>query len=102
LPPPDQKIDTELQILRVGDVALAGLPSEVYVEYGLEIKERSRFSQTMVLSYCNDYFADLITHAALDENNCPELEWTRVHPDVRYRIMESLEGYGLLGSSTGT
>ena len=98
LPPPETSIQTEVQVLQVGEIVLVGLPTEVYVEYGLEIKRRSRYPQTMVLSYCNDYFADLITHQAVAEGSCPELEWTRVHPDVQQRIMDCLQNRGILGS----
>ena len=42
LPPTDLTLDTEVQVLKIGDIVLVGLPSEVYVEYGLEIKRRSR------------------------------------------------------------
>jgi hypothetical protein len=72
-----------------------GLPSEIYVEYGLEIKSRSRYENTFVLSYCNDYFADIITHEAVEERCCPELQWTKVHPDVRELIMRCLEPHVL-------
>jgi len=95
LPPTNLVMDTEVQVVRAGDVVLVGLPSEVYVEYGLEIKQRSRYRDAFVLSYCNDYFADIITHEAVGEGCCPELEWTHVHPDVRHRIMECLE-HGVL------
>lgn len=96
LPPADEVMETEVQVMRLGEIALAGLPSEVYVEYGLEIKARSCYRDTMVLSYCNDYFADIITHQAVQENCCPELQWTGVHPDVRGLIMGCLEQSGIL------
>lgn len=102
LPPPDQTISTEVQVLEVGGIVLVGLPSEVYVEYGLEIKKRAQSPCTMTLSYCNDYFADLITQEALEENNCPELEWTRIHPDVRTLIMEALEKRSILNGPERT
>jgi hypothetical protein len=82
---------TEVQVATVGDIVVVGLPSEVYVEYGLEIKERSHYADTFVLSYCNDYFADIITHEAAAEAVCPEMGWTKVHPDVREPIMRCLE-----------
>lgn len=97
LPPPTTTLETELQVVRFGDrIVLVALPSEVYVEYGLEIKARSRFPFTMILTYCNDYFADLITQQAVEENCCPELEWTRVHPGAQRLIMEKLESIGVL------
>jgi hypothetical protein len=97
LPPPTTTQETEIQVVRFGDrMVLVALPSEVYVEYGLEIKARSRFPFTMVLTYSNDYFADLITHQAVRENCCPELEWTQVHPDTQRLIMNKLETLDVL------
>ena len=95
LPPTDLTMATEVQVLEIGDIVLVGLPSEIYVEYGLEIKSRSRYENTFVLSYCNDYFADIITHEAVEERCCPELQWTKVHPDVRELIMRCLEPHVL-------
>lgn len=91
LPPTDLTMDTEVQVVKIGDIVLVGLPSEVYVEYGLDIKKQSRYRDTLVISYCNDYFADIITHEAVQEGCCPELEWTHVHPGVQDLIMETLE-----------
>ena len=91
LPPTDLTLDTEVQVLKIGDIVLVGLPSEVYVEYGLEIKKRSRYGNTFVLSYCNDYFADMVTGEAAEEGTCPEVAWTKVHPDIRELIMGGLE-----------
>lgn len=45
---------TWVQALRVGDLALVGVPGELLVRLGLEIKKRSPFGQTMVLELAND------------------------------------------------
>lgn len=38
----------DLQVLRIGDVCLAGIPGEVFVEFGLEIKKRSSLKTHVV------------------------------------------------------
>jgi neutral ceramidase len=43
----------EVQALRIGDVAIVGLPGEVFVEYQLRIEECSPFAHTLVLAYTN-------------------------------------------------
>ena len=92
LPPTDLTMATEVQVLEVGaDLRFVGLPSEVYVEYGLEIKARTRFKHTFVFSYCNDYFADIVTQEAVDDGTCPDLDWAKVGPGVRGEIMAALE-----------
>ena len=45
---------TWVQALRIGNLALVGVPGELLVRLGLEIKRRSPFGQTMVLELAND------------------------------------------------
>ncbi len=45
-----------VQAMRIGGVGLAALPSEVFVEIGLDIKRRSPFGRTLVGSLSNDSF----------------------------------------------
>jgi neutral ceramidase len=50
-----------LQVLRIGDLALAGLPGEPFTRTVLDLKSRRIFPWTAVLSYTNDeagYFPD--------------------------------------------
>jgi hypothetical protein len=42
----------EVQVLRVGDVCLVGLPGELFVEYGLEIKRRAA-QRSFVINLAN-------------------------------------------------
>ena len=52
---------TEIQALRVGDLALACQPGEMFVAFGLEVKERAPSPHTAVVGYANDfagYFPD--------------------------------------------
>ncbi|MBS7635282.1 hypothetical protein KEJ34_07365, partial [Candidatus Bathyarchaeota archaeon] len=55
-----------LQVLRMGNFALAGLPGEPFVEFGLEIKKRSPFLKTFVIGYANDYPGYIITRRAFE------------------------------------
>jgi len=50
-----------LQAFRVGELGLCAIPFEVFVEIGLELKEKSPFSQTMVLSHANGSYGYLPT-----------------------------------------
>ena len=42
-----------VQALRIGDLAVFTLPFEVFAEIGLELKKRSPFPRTMVISFAN-------------------------------------------------
>jgi neutral ceramidase len=55
---------SDVMALRLGQAALVGLPGEVFVEFGLIIKERSPFRRTYVASYSNDYVGYIATRRA--------------------------------------
>jgi len=55
---------SEVQVLKIGDLALVGLPGEPFTQTVLEIKERSASEHTAVISYANDdqgYFPDPVS-----------------------------------------
>jgi len=55
------EITLPLQAIRIGDFAVVGIPFEVFVEIGLELKERSPFDTTMVIGLANGRFGYLPT-----------------------------------------
>ena len=46
-------LDVVLQAVRIGDLAIATFPFEVFAEIGLEIKAKSPFAQTFTTSLAN-------------------------------------------------
>ncbi|MBD3675837.1 MAG: neutral/alkaline non-lysosomal ceramidase N-terminal domain-containing protein [Planctomycetaceae bacterium] len=50
-----------LQAMRIGDLAIAAIPFETFVEIGLEIKERSPFGDAFTIELANDYHGYLPT-----------------------------------------
>jgi len=48
-------VEVQLQVIRVGDLAIAAIPCEVFAEIGLAIKKRSPFKPTCVVSLANGY-----------------------------------------------
>jgi len=56
-----------IQALRIGDGAVVGLPGEVFVEIGLEIKQRSPFAFTQTAELANDYLGYIPPDRALAE-----------------------------------
>jgi len=57
---PDQ-VCVILQTFRIGELAICAIPFEVFVEIGLEIKEKSPFGQTFTISHANGSFGYLPT-----------------------------------------
>ena len=47
-------VSVEVQVFRLGDVAIVGLPGEVFVELGRTIKKESPFSITFIVELAND------------------------------------------------
>ena len=54
-----------LQALRIGEVGIAAVPVEPFCEMGLDIKRKSLFKPTFVVSLANGYFGYLPTPAQL-------------------------------------
>jgi len=59
---PDQ-VELILQALRIGDLAIAAIPCEVFVEIGLELRAKSPFESTFTISLANGYNGYLPTVA---------------------------------------
>ena len=58
---------TPIQALRIGDLGLAALPGEIFVELGLEIKSASPFPRTMIAELANDWVGYVPTERAFEE-----------------------------------
>jgi len=52
-----------VQCLRIGDMAIVGLPGEPFTALGLEIKGKSPAKQTFVVGYANDWRAAYVVPA---------------------------------------
>ena len=60
----------EVQVFRLSDdLAIVGLPGEVFVELGLAIKRASPFARTLVIELCNDAPAYIPTKKAFAEGS---------------------------------
>ncbi len=46
---------TWLQVMRIGDVAVVGVPAEFFTKLGLDIKNRSPFRHTFIAELANDW-----------------------------------------------
>lgn len=54
-------IPLPLQVVRVGDLAVGGIPNEVFVEIGLEFKQKSPRKPCFIMSMANGYYGYLPT-----------------------------------------
>ena len=59
-------VEAPVQIMRLGEAVLVGWPGEIYVELGLEIRQRSPFPLTFVAGFANDTVGYIPTPAAYE------------------------------------
>jgi len=95
--PPERKIsigkdaqtqDTEIQVLRIGDVYIVGLPGEVLVEIGLEIKAKAGIENLFVVSIANDAVGYVCQRAAYKEGGYEPGSGTNLAPGAGEIITE--------------
>ncbi len=60
--------EAEVQVIRIGDIAVVGVPVELFTEFGLEIKRiaRERFRHALVIELANGYFGYVPTRKAFE------------------------------------
>jgi len=67
LEPGEKERAAEIQGIRIGDIVLVGLPGEVLVEVGLEIKKEAGVENLFLLSMSNDSIGYICHAAAYEE-----------------------------------
>jgi len=60
-------VTTEIQVLRLGDIYILGLPGEVLVEVGLEIKKRAGLKNLFIVTVSNDIVGYVCHSGAYEE-----------------------------------
>ena len=82
------RIPVEISAIAVGDVALVGLPGEIFVQLGMAIKERSPFEHTYLVELCNDSIGYVPTEVAYGEGGY-EATNTRLQPGTGEQFVET-------------
>jgi hypothetical protein len=62
-----EDIEAEIQVLAAGPVAFVGIPGELFVELGREIRQKSPFPYTFVVTLANDGLGYIPTREAYDQ-----------------------------------
>jgi neutral ceramidase len=88
---------TWVQAVRIGDVAIVGVPGEFFTTLGQEIKRRSPFRNTFVFELANDYIGYIPDQAGFDRGGYQT--WTGLHSYLERGTGETIvsEAVGLLG-----
>lgn len=95
-PRQDQERRTWVQALRIGDVAIVGVPGEYFTVLGEEIKRRSPFRYTYVFELANDYIGYIPDKTGFDRGGYQV--WTGLHSYLERGTGEQIvgEAVGLL------
>lgn len=98
----DDPIAAEVQALRLGPLAIVGLPGEPFAALGLEIVRRSPAEMTMVTGYVNDYRGYLAPPEAWAEGGYEVAlgPWSHVGPEAPGLLIDAAAG--LLARLWGT
>jgi neutral ceramidase len=71
------ELRTHMTLLAMGELALVGVPGELFAELGIVIKANPYFPHTLVLGYCNDLVGYIPTREAYEVGGY-EVETSRV------------------------
>ena len=80
--------NSEIQVLRIGDVYILGLPGEILVEIGLEIKAKAGIENLFVVSLANDIVGYVCPRAAYKEGGYEPDSGTNLAPGAGEIITE--------------
>jgi len=77
-----------IQAMRIGDLGLVGLPGEIFVEIGMEIKQRSPFKRMLIGELANDWLGYIPTPKAFEEGSY-EVYTTAASPATAPAMIDS-------------
>jgi len=83
-----RELATAMSIVTVGNLALVGIPGELFVELGLALKANPHFAQTFVAGYCNDLIGYIPTRAAYAEGGY-EVDTARIAAGTGETIVDT-------------
>jgi hypothetical protein len=85
-----QPDEVEVMAIRVGDLAIVGLPGEVFCELGMEIRRRSKAPHTVVVELSNDAIGYLPTRESFAQGGYePTVGSTFYEPGAGERLAEA-------------
>jgi hypothetical protein len=76
-------------VLKIGQIALAGVSGELMTEIGLDIKEASGFKNTFVVTHCNGSSGYLCTDKAYEEGGYEPMV-SKTMPGTAARIKDAI------------
>ena len=62
-------LNAPIQLMRLGDIVLVGVPVELFNDYGFLIKEKSKFDDTIIAGYTNGMLGYVYTPKSYDDGD---------------------------------
>ena len=84
----EKSLTTEIQALRLGDIYVLGLPGEILVEVGLEIKKKAGVEKLIVASLSNDVIGYVCHRQAYEEGGYEPNAGTNLAPGAAEAMIE--------------
>ncbi len=90
-PEPDSEntVNVRLSALKIGRVVFTGVSGEVFTEIGMQMKEKSPYTNTYMVTHCNGSSGYFITDKAYEEGGY-EANSTRVKSGAEQAIIKNL------------
>lgn len=85
---PGAPVKLRFSVVKIGHVVMAGVSGEVMTSIGMQVKERSPFSNTTIITHCNGSSGYLCTDAAYQEGGYEPMV-SRTMPGVEKIIVDS-------------
>ncbi|MBN2129361.1 MAG: neutral/alkaline non-lysosomal ceramidase N-terminal domain-containing protein [Sedimentisphaerales bacterium] len=83
-----ETVTTELQVLRLGDIYILGLPGEVLVEVGLAIHSKAGLKNLLIVTLANDAIGYVCHRAAYEEGGYEPGSGTNLAPGAGEIMVE--------------
>ena len=68
VPDLDNPVEMKQQIMILGDIAIVGIPAEIYAQIGRDIKEASLFRNTIVITHTDDGCGYILDKSSADHD----------------------------------
>ncbi|MCK5644286.1 MAG: hypothetical protein KAJ19_26035, partial [Gammaproteobacteria bacterium] len=82
-----ETLTTEIQLLAIGDIYILGLPGEVLVEIGLEIKQKAGIENLFIISIANDTIGYVCPEIAYKQGGYEPTSATKLAPGAGEHIV---------------
>jgi neutral ceramidase len=87
-----EPVPAEVQVMRIGDLALTATPGEMFVQLGLEVKRKSATPNTFVVELANGWIGYLLNSGGFAEGGYESLPgpWTKVSEEAGGMLVDKL------------